>query len=98
MTHLDLVGFGWDDPILLAGCVAVGVVVKRPWMVMPLAVVWSLILTALPHPFLIALTAGIEWILLRAIGAAIAASLVFLVAESARRFLGKRRSKRGPGA
>jgi hypothetical protein len=90
-TELVLTGLGWTDPILLIGVLALGVVVKRPWMMILAAIAWSFIVAFIRNPALIFFPAGSAWFLGHAIGAMTATTLVFVIADTVRKYRAGRR-------
>jgi hypothetical protein len=86
---------GWTDSILLIGVLVLGIVVKRPWMMALSAIAWSLVITFLRNPFVIFVPAGAPWFLGHAIGSMIATMLVFVIADTIRKYRAGRRESSG---
>jgi hypothetical protein len=83
-TEIVLTFLGWTDPMLLVGCLVIGCVLKRPWMMMLFAILLSAVVNFVRNPLV--LLFGWEWLLGHAIGAMICTTLVFVIADTARKY------------
>jgi hypothetical protein len=95
-SELMLTYLGWTDSILLLGVLVLGVIIKRPSLMVVSAVAWSLIITFLRNPYIIfAPAAAASWFLGHAIGSMIATTLVFVIADTIRKYRASRRESSG---